>query len=404
VLDEARFARLPPVAARFARGAARSTPEEVRVALEGELTEIGTLDLGLVELEPARGTEPRRFRLAFAVRETIAPPSMMPRSSAAPPSAARRLDPALSAIARVYGKGRSDVSERDAKDLVRDLERHLGERATWDTATARALFDALAPARGGRKRSPDHERVFWQLAGFCLRPGFGDPLDASRVAMIAPLVPERLSFPDQTRGWQQFFIAWRRVAAGMDGAQQGALRELADPWLSPAEARGGKKEKKARPLADPEMLEMAASLERVSASRRAELGGWIVDRTLTDADPLLWAAIGKVGARVPAYASVDHVVAGAVVERWVEQLLRAKWEKIPTAIEAAVRLARVTGDRARDLSESMRKSVARRLTSLGASAVQVRAVTELVAVEESERAAFWGESLPVGLRLVGEGT
>ncbi len=60
----------------------------------------------------------------------------------------------------------------------------------------------------------------------------------------------------------------------------------------------------------------------------------------------------------------------------------------------------MTGDRARDLAESVRKEVARRLTAVGTPEARVRAVLELVAIEENERAAFWGESLPVGLRLI----
>ena len=398
-IDEERFTRLPPIAATFAaRDAAGDVSPSVRVALEGELTEIGTLDLACVELDA--GPTPRRFRLAFALREVAAgktapPPSVAPATTG---RAGRPLDAALEAIARVYGKGRADVAPREAKDLVRELERHLGERATWDTATARALFDALAPGKSARRRTPDHERVFWQLAGFCLRPGFGDPLDAARVARIAPLAPERLAFPDQARGWQQFWIAWRRVCAGLGDAHQIALRDLADPWLAPAEARG-KKPKGARPLAEPEMLDLASSLERVPASRRADLGAWVLERTWTDRDPRLWGAIGRLGARVPAYASLDHVVGAHVAERWVDHLLREKWDQVPTAAEAAVQLARVTGDRARDLQERVRKEVAKRLTAVGAGEGQVRAVSELVRVEDEERAAFWGESLPVGLSL-----
>ncbi|MGO9000131.1 MAG: Hsp70 family protein [Polyangiaceae bacterium] len=406
VLDDDRFTRLPPIATTFPRGAS-GAGETVRVALEGELTEIGTLDLACVELEGQSGAAPRRFRLAFALRESAGrsapPPSVAPSRA----GGGRALDAAVDAVARVYGKGRPDATPRDVKDLVRDLERHLGERSTWDTATARALFDvlALASARGARRRSPDHERVFWQLAGFCLRPGFGDAdgMDPARVATIAPLGPERLAFPDQARGWQQFFIAWRRIAAGMQDGSQVALRDLADPWLAPTDGRA-KKHKGAKPLADPEMLEMAASLERVPASRRAELGGWILERTWTDRDPRLLAAIGRVGARVPAYASLDHVVPPHAVEGWVDHLLRAKWEKpqLSTAAEALVRLARVTGDRGRDLSEGVRKNVARRLESVGATEGQISAVSELVVIEEEERATFWGESLPVGLRLAGD--
>ena len=264
---------------------------------------------------------------------TFAPPPPhllrpLPRRSGwtAPPAvrSTPRWTPSRASTAR----GTPTSVAREVKDLVRELERHLGERATWDTATTRVLFDVVAPGRSARRRSPDHERVFWQLAGFCLRPGFGDPMDGARVAAIAPLAPERLSFPDQTRGWQQFFIAWRRIAAGMGEPHQVVLRDLADPWLAPSEARP-KKQKGARPLADPEMLDMAASLERVPASRRAELGAWILERTWTDRDPRLWAAIGRIGARVPAYASVHHVIVAHVVERWVDQLLREKWDRDP---------------------------------------------------------------------------
>ncbi len=83
-IDEERFARLPPIATTFPRGAggrgAKPSDETVRVALEGELTEIGTLDLACVEIEPASGASPRRFRLAFALRGTVA------ASTAPPPS------------------------------------------------------------------------------------------------------------------------------------------------------------------------------------------------------------------------------------------------------------------------------------------------------------------------------
>ena len=59
--------------------------------------------------------------------------------------------------------------------------------ATWASEPSRALFDALAENPKSRKRSADHERVFWQLAGFTIRPGFGDPLDPGRIARIVLL-------------------------------------------------------------------------------------------------------------------------------------------------------------------------------------------------------------------------
>ncbi len=292
-VDDDRFDALPPVAVSF--GAASKVAEEVKVELEGELTAIGTLDLACVEMAPAR----RRFRLAFQLREA-APAG--PRITTPPPSVTlkgKRVDEAREAIARGFGKGRPDVAPREVKDLVRELERLLGARASWTTELSRALFDALAPEHRARRRSADHERVYWLLAGYCGRPGFGDPLDAQRVPAIAALFSEKVLFPQEARNWQQFWIAWRRLAGGLDEARQVAVRDAIDPLLAPAEARL-KKPKGWKAEAPDDLLELAASLERVPTARRSELGGWILERTWTSRDPLLWAALGRIGARVPA--------------------------------------------------------------------------------------------------------
>jgi hypothetical protein len=239
--------------------------------------------------------------------------------------------------------------------------------------------------------------MFWLLAGWCVRPGFGDPRDSQRVEALAPLFDERLAFPAEARGWQQFWIAWRRAAGGLDEAMQTKIRDFVDPFLAPADASRRPK-KPALSLDDG--LDMASSLERLEPTRRSALGEWVLERTWTDRDPRLWAALGRLGARVPSYASVHHVVAPQVAERWLGHLLREKWDSVPTAVGAAVQLARKTGDRARDIGERVRREVEQRLVAAGADAEQVRGVREVVAVEESERAAFFGDTLPLGLRLV----
>ena len=391
VRDEV-FLRLPPLATELDRDEDQAG-HEVHVAIEGELTPIGTVDLACVEV----GTAPqRRFRLAFQLHTGDLPaPSRPPASPSQPP---RRLEAAMELLDRAFGKARAEGGGREAKDLLRELERLLGERPQWTAETNRALFDALATRARARRRSVDHERVFWLLAGWCLRPGFGDALDPGRVALLAPLFDDRLAFPGEPRGWQSFFIAWRRVAGGLDEAMQLRMRDFIDPHLAPAGA--GLKRPKKGVLALEDALEMASSLERLVPPRRAELGGWVLERTWTDRDPRLWSAIGRVGARVPAYASVHHVVSASVAERWLDHLLREKWESVPTAASAAVALARKTGDRARDVSDRVAREVEKRLTAAAATTEQVRAVREVVRVGETERASFFGDALPIGLRLV----
>ena len=406
--DDERFEPLPPVAVSF-EGSAPFTKkaEEVRVALEGELSAIGTLDLACVEIGDRPVAERRRFRLAFQLREgasTSSGAGPIAGVSTASPTAGsargRRVDEAREAVDRVFGKGRPDVAPREVKDLFRELERLLGERVSWNGETSRALFDVLAESPKSRKRSADHERVFWQLAGFTIRPGFGDPLDPARIARLAPLFAEKLAFPQEPRSFQHFWIAWRRISGGLDEPQQTAIRDALDPLLAPASARL-KKPKGWKLESEGDLLDFISSLERLPPTRRSELGAWILERTWTSRDPRLWAALGRLGARVPAYASVHVVVSPTVAERWLDHLLREKWETLPSAAEAAMRLARVTGDRARDVSERVRKEAAKKLTAAGARAAWVRSVEDFVAVEESERAGFFGEGLPVGLRLIG---
>jgi hypothetical protein len=76
--------------------------------------------------------------------------------------------------------------------------------------------------------------------------------------------------------------------------------------------------------------------------------------------------MGRLGARVPVYASVHHVIAPSVAERWLDHLLREKWETVSTAAAAAVALARKTGDRARDVSDRAAREVEQRLVAIGA--------------------------------------
>ena len=397
-LDEDRYRRLPPlVSSMGAPSLRRSESAEVLVSIEGELTPVGTLDLACVEVGAA---QPRRFRLAFQLREpSTAPGPAVARQSARPPAtAAPRLRAAVDQVDLAYGKARDDATGREAKDLLRNLERELGERPTWTTETNRALFDALVENGRTRRRSPEHERTFWLLAGWCVRPGFGDPGDARRVAALATLFDDRLAFPAEARGWQQFFIALRRAAGGMDEKTQTRVRAFVDPYLAPSDPSRKRPKKPALSLDD--ALEMASSLERVAAPRRIELGGWVIERTWTDRDPRLWSALGRIGARVPAYASVHHVIAPHAAERWLDHMLREKWETVPAAAQAAMRLARRTGDRSRDVAEGVRREVERRLVAARVEESWIRAVREVVPVDEKERAAFFGDVLPLGLRLV----
>ncbi len=394
-LDLESFSALPPLITSLPKASPTEAPSELSVEIEAELTGVGTVDISCVERADDGA---RRFRLAFDLR---AASDEGPRLSEPPRSrAARPISESVREVERVFGRNTSSEA-RDAKNLQRELEKLLGERATWTTETARALGDALIATAKGRRRTPDHERTFFLLAGYSLRPGFGSPGDEDRLARLVPLFAERLAFPKEARGWQQFFIFWRRLAGGLIETTQTRIRDELDPFVAPLDAKL-KKPKGAKPESPDDLIDLLSHLERVPSTRRAELGAWLLERTWTDRDPRIWAALGRIGARVPAYASAHHAVSVVTAERWLDHLLREKWADLPTAPRAAADLARMTQDRARDVSESVRAEVARRLEKEGADPRFVRVVRELVQLEDADRTAFFGESLPIGLKLANE--
>lgn len=419
VVDEGHHERLAPLVTELRETRRRGpSSRSVPVALEAELSAIGTLDLSAVTIAPptpdARdvdegGATPapagRRYALAFDLGSASAGDASTGGGRAHEEvSAARRygqrLVEAQTLIERVFSKRtRKDVSPREVKGLVRRLEKQFGPRGAWEASLVRALFDFLITLGRGRRTSAEHERVFWMLAGYCLRPGVGHARDADRVARLASLSASRLAHPSSRRSWEQFWICWRRIAAGLDQERQAALRDVLDPFLAPSEA-GLKVPKPFRNEAHAEMLELAAGLERVPAARRGQLGGWVIERTWTERDPRLWAALGRIGARVPTYASAHHVVAARTIERWMDHLLREDWAVVPSAPGAAIAMCRLTGDRARDLAPGTRDAVDARLDELGVDVERRRPIHEVVPLDEADRAAFFGDELPHGLVAV----
>ena len=96
---------------------------------------------------------------------------------------------------------------------------------------------------------------------------------------------------------------------------------------------------------------------------------------------------------------MHHVVPATVAEKNLDQLLRDKWADLPTAPRAAAELARMTGDRTRDVSDMIRRELLRRFEREKVDSSLVAMVREVVPVKEAERATFFGERLPAGLRL-----
>jgi len=218
------------------------------------------------------------------------------------------------------------------------------------------------------------------------------------VKVLTPALQEGLRYRDPERGWQQHWIAWRRVVGGLPAHVQLQLRDQVDGALDPTGRR--RLRKGYRPKGQSELWALVAQLERVPPARRRELGEWILERTYSDREPRWWSHLAYVGARVPTYATAEQCLDARLVEPWLDELLREKWAEVSTAGEAAFRLARRTGDPRRDVSDDLRDKVQKALLTLEAPDHWVKAVREVVPFSDAERRALLGEDLPQGLRLV----
>ena len=357
-LDD-QFELLPPIVTQI--GASQTDPGDVTVQLQGELTAVGSLELQCVPV--GAGATEATYSLAFELRgqERAATDTQSVRPNKGVRS--EQLSEAYELIQRVFGKGRANVGPRESKDLIRNLERILGVRSSWTLDVNRSLFDVLAPKFKARHRSVDHERLYFMLTGYTLRPGFGHVLDRQRIALLGPVFTEGLIAMDQVRSWQQFLIAWRRVVPGMTEAEQTRNFEIVAPLVSKSRIRS-KPPRGFQGIVQPELLDLVGLFERLPVSKRTELGNSLIERTWTESEPRLWDAIGRLGARVPIYASAHYVIAPHEVEGWLEQLMRERWEELPNAAKVAVNMTRMTGDRVRDVSENVRKEVMERLARL----------------------------------------
>lgn len=354
---------------------------EAAVRIEAERTPLGLLELRLIEQDAGV-----QHVLAFDLRAV----RKVARTSLPPLSLHAGQDLVRAAFAKEAGG-------RLVKDLARDLEKKLGERTTWTGDVLRPLADALLEVRGARRLSADHERVFWNLLGYSLRPGRGAPGDETRLREAVKLYEQKLAFPDKTQGWQAFFIAWRRTASGVPReAQRTIAEELAASVLP-----GRKPKKKGRlyELGRDEMAELLSSLEYAPKDFRAELGAALVERSYVALTARLMTDLSRLGARLPFYAPAEEALAPAVVEGWLEALLRARWEPTTPFREGALAMARLTGDRTRDLREPTRLAVRKKLLALGVPEDACRPLTEVCDVAEAATLAFYGDALPLGLRL-----
>ncbi|MCS0589567.1 Hsp70 family protein [Massilia norwichensis] len=411
-LDPADVVRLPAIATVLRAQTAGTGSEkktEMPVQLAASLSEVGTLEVHCV----AEDGSGQRWKLEFQLRGAEDETQDEDADAALPP----RLTDALQRIDRIFGSRNQQVESREVRQLRGSLEHLLGAREQWTTPLLRRLFDALMERAKGRRRSAEHERVWLNLAGWCLRPGFGDPLDGWRIEQLWALFETGVQYHKDSQVRAEWWTLWRRVAGGLSTESQ--LR-LLDDFAFNLQADPADRAKRPVTLVDgseDDMLRLGASLERIPSAYKVEIGDWMLGQIMAipampKPDPktaatyarYLWA-LARVGARQSLQSSAHEVATIEAAERWLESLLQLDWRRIEPAGFAAAHIARKTGDRSRDIGNEMsgdalRQQVLHKLAASGAPASWAAMVREVVELDQASTTRMFGDALPPGLKLL----
>jgi hypothetical protein len=400
-LSSDQLLELPPLHTILRGGKRSGGPKHVPVTLFTRSTEIGTLELFCVARDGNN-----RWRLEFNIRELV---------KAAPPEEASEKDEALTDVwpeAQVQEAGRlirgtfGAVGEPDPapSELPRALDAALdASRDKWPTGLCRRLWDFLQEVAENRRRTPQLAGRWYHLAGYCLRPGFGDSLDRFRVEQLWKLMhaPKKGETGKPVpEGGADVWIMWRRVAGGLNAPLQQNLLDRLRAILLPR----GKIVIKPGANELAEMWRAAASLERIDLKPKQTLGEALLKQvTKSPAPTYAFWSLTRLGARALLYGPLNAIIHPEIIQPWIEQLLAFRpgndSERLGWAFCLA-QLARRTGQRAIDVDEAHAARVLEVLRSQQVPEDWVKMVAEVMDVEAEDRSRMFGESLPIGLRVM----
>ena len=391
------FVSLPPLATVLQAPQDASARTSIEVQLQACMTEVGTLEVRCIAADHAE----QRWLLPFDLRAQ-ADDASAEADDGAMAAAQTRLKLAVEQVDRIFGSQAQEISAKEVRQLRQSLEKILGARELWDVATLRALFDALLERARRRRRTAEHERVWLNLAGWCLRPGVGAELDDWRVTQTWQLYDQGISHGKEAANWTEWWVFWRRVAAGLNEQQQMQILEAVAGQMQKAvqqtTQRGGGKSTHG---SYEDMLRLFAAMEAVPWQYRQEMGQWMLQRLKRPEEtPQTWWAIGRIAARQPLAANAHLIMPPGAATEFLDATLAQDWRKNETAMFAAVQIARMTGDRALDISDAQRTQVLTKLKTSGAPPQWIELVRSVQEMDADDRKRSFGDSLPPGLSLL----
>jgi len=362
---------------------------QLPIHLVADYTEVGTLALWCRSL-----TSDHRWKLHFQLRGISAPAAVADLDV---------FDADLVAEARALIRRKfSDPASgqqlaRVAKDITKLVDR---PRQNWPLTFIRALADELIELESVRRHTFEHESRWLNLLGYCMRPGMADGADPLRMKSLWRLFSAGPVHANKNQVRSEWWIMWRRVAAGLNRAQQQHFVQEVALLLTGKKRMHGQ----APPQERLEMWMAIANMEHLHTKEKIRLGRILLaELKPKQSKPQHFWSLSRIGARELLYGPVDRVVPPGEVRDWLTPLMSTNWPDLKPVTAALVQLARKTGDRTRDLDPRTMDRLIEWLSHESRDQEMVEAdiryLRDVIPMSDQEENVIFGESLPTGILL-----
>ena len=372
---------LPPLhtVVRYGKKAAHTA---IPVRIEAAYTEIGTLKLICQSIKSDHS-----WQLQFQLRDRADQSSIVEEDI----FEEKEVGAVIESIKQVFT---NQIDQNGLKSLSRGISDIIKRpKEKWPLSFIRSMADELLNHIPKHGICNQYENRWLNLMGFSLRPGFGDGFDEHRIRQIWKLFKIG---PLHTKNLQvrlEWWIFWRRVAGGLKSGQQRQFIQDLSVSMFAAKSKIPRQEKL-------EIWMAVANLERLLVKDKLKWGRQLLKEINPGkaAPQELWS-LARIAARELLYGPADRVIPPEEAAVWIKTLLKQKWSNPKLVGNALLQMARKTGDRVRDLDQSVLDAVMDWLSQEDEFKDHLKILNQVTPMEKQEVHRIFGESLPSGLVL-----
>jgi hypothetical protein len=387
---------LPPIRTQLLFG---KRSAELQASIPVSLT-IHLSPIGLLELSLTSDKTPHRWSLEFQMRTAAGQENSLSAigdEQIGVIADRESLQRAQACVEGLFANG-SPYKPSQVMDLLEKA--FAAPRRDWSPNMLRSLWEPLHRLEKCRLRSHEWGARWWNLVGFCLRPGFGFPLDDFRCKDLWKIILADLRSQDGGDVEIQRCICFRRVAAGLNKGQQ---LQLAHELLPTVISKRGEllvPKRSSDMNGYTEKVRTLAALELIDISIKEKLAEALIKRIAAkEAIKAEYWALGRIGARHLFHGSISNVIPTTACSRWIGRLLDAQQVPSEELLFVIKQLARKTDCREINIAQNCITRILERLQGSEDFQELQKTLQEVSHMNTQEQERIFGEKLPAGLSL-----